>query len=158
MRSDPRTCLSVQMLDYNSQILCAAKQYCFMTLEIPCHQTAMPSANMSSFQLEVYLSVLVFYNVFIYSWNRFFPNNNKLILEGVNNSTNHLNCTWRSDTRSWQDWFPDGEVISSPVPQACLYPNSEKDKKKQLFSGFRLKKYVTITQRFSFRYSAEKTS
>lgn len=32
--------------------------------------------------------------------------------------------------RSWQDWFPDGEVISSLVLQACLYPNSEKDKKK----------------------------
>lgn len=32
--------------------------------------------------------------------------------------------------RSWQDQFPDGEVISSLVPQVCLYPNSEKDKKK----------------------------
>lgn len=53
----------------------------------------------------------------------------KLIFERVNNSTNHSNCTWRSDMRSWQDWFPDGGVISSLVPQACLYPNSEKDKK-----------------------------
>lgn len=32
--------------------------------------------------------------------------------------------------RSWQDWFPDGEVISSLVPQVCLYPNSEKDQRK----------------------------
>lgn len=33
--------------------------------------------------------------------------------------------------RSWQDWFPGGEVTSSLVPQACLHPNSEKDKKNQ---------------------------
>lgn len=33
--------------------------------------------------------------------------------------------------RSWQDWFPDGEVISSLVLQACLYPNSEKDDQKK---------------------------
>lgn len=32
--------------------------------------------------------------------------------------------------RSWQDWFPGGEVTSSLVPQACLHPNSEKDQKK----------------------------
>lgn len=33
--------------------------------------------------------------------------------------------------RSWQDWFPDGEVISSLVPQACLYPDSVKGQKKK---------------------------
>lgn len=48
----------------------------------------------------------------------------------VNNSTNHSSCTWRSDMRSWQDWFPGGEVTSSLVSQACLHPNSEKDQKK----------------------------
>lgn len=91
----------------------------------------MPSAIMLSPQVEVYSNVLIFYNILIYSWSRFFSYTSIFLkLHLVNNSTNHSNCTWRSDMRSWQDWFPGGEVTSSLVPQACLHPNSAKDFKK----------------------------
>lgn len=68
--------------------------------------------------------LLYFYSVLI-TGTGVFP---KLVFEGGNNSTNHSNCTWRSDMRSWQDWFPDGEAISSLVPLPYPCPNSEKEK------------------------------
>lgn len=59
--------------------------------------------------------------------------------------------------RSWQDWFPDGEAISSLVPLPCPCPNSGKEEGQNKFDKELGKQIVKINKNeFSLRYFFQK--
>lgn len=57
---------------------------------------------MFSFQLQVYLNALLNYFMMTLFMAEIVISL-KYYLKELNSSTNHLDCTWRNDMRSWQD-------------------------------------------------------